>query len=306
MAVPSWVPSIAVIIPVYNVTEFVREALVSVIGQGYPALQVIVVDDGSAPEPAETIERLCSAFPGVVLVRQPHAGAAKARNRGLAQASADFVLFLDADDLLLPGSLAYLAESLQRNAEAVAVYGRRRDVDEEGRVASEAIPSLGHLVSGRELLLRLMEKDFRLFQGMVCARREALLALRPENVGLTYGEDWVLWCHLALSGEIVSAGNRVVVHYRQHDRSTSASCFDNPTAFFEQFAVLFGNRLFKEAFGAEQLLVLRNKCERRMHAWFAGGFARRGRQNEARHYFAEGSRHVKAFYERMYVRSGRT
>src|SRR5687767_6191496 len=91
---------VAVIIPVYA-AAFLDEALASVVGQVRPADQIIVIDDGS-PDPA-AVQQAVSRWPGrITLLRQANAGAAAARNAGIAAAGAEWVTFLDADDRWLP------------------------------------------------------------------------------------------------------------------------------------------------------------------------------------------------------------
>lgn len=97
----SRVPVVSVIVPVYNVREYVGRALESAVRQTLPGIEIIVVDDGSTDGSAT----LCGEYAGrhpdrVRVVRQEHAGVAAARNRGLEEARGEYVAFLDADDYL--------------------------------------------------------------------------------------------------------------------------------------------------------------------------------------------------------------
>lgn len=93
---------ISCIIPVYNGELYLGEALDSIFGQGYEALEVIVVDDGSTDGTANVVERYEGRSH---YVRQSNAGPVVARNRGLEEAEGDFIAFLDADDLWHPNKL---------------------------------------------------------------------------------------------------------------------------------------------------------------------------------------------------------
>lgn len=86
---------VSVIIPVYNSSELLVQALGSVVGQTCRPKEIIVVDDGSTDEPA----RATKNYSGIVFLRLPRSGAAAARNEGARRASQTFLAFLDADDL---------------------------------------------------------------------------------------------------------------------------------------------------------------------------------------------------------------
>ena len=94
-------PLVSVIIPVYNCEKYVAEAIESVLAQTYPAIEVIVVDDGSTDKSSEIIK----SFPEVQYLFQNNAGTAAARNHGINVSRGEYLAFLDADDLWLPEKL---------------------------------------------------------------------------------------------------------------------------------------------------------------------------------------------------------
>lgn len=108
-------PLVSVIIANYNYAEFLAQAVTSALGQTYPAIEVVVVDDGSKDESVS----VARVFP-VRLVEQAHSGVAGARNRGVAEARGDLIVFLDADDALEPTFVERCWESLRRRGPEVA------------------------------------------------------------------------------------------------------------------------------------------------------------------------------------------
>ncbi len=96
-------PLVSVILPAYNVRAHIADAIESVVAQEWPSLEIIVVDDGSSDDTAEFVEQ---SFPDVRLFRKANGGAASARNLGMREARGDYIAFLDADDVWLPGKLA--------------------------------------------------------------------------------------------------------------------------------------------------------------------------------------------------------
>lgn len=105
---------VSVVVPVYDVAEFVAEALESVLAQEGVAIDVVVVDDASSDGSDRIVEEIARRDPRVRLVRQEHGGLGAARNTGVRHARGAFLTFHDADDVVPPGSYAAHVESLLR------------------------------------------------------------------------------------------------------------------------------------------------------------------------------------------------
>jgi glycosyltransferase involved in cell wall biosynthesis len=106
-------PLVSVIVPVYNGEKFLAEALDSVAAQDYAPLDVLVVDDGST----DTTAQIAQARPAVRYLHQANQGNGAAKNTGLAAAAGDFIAFLDADDVWLPGKLRAQMDALLAHPE---------------------------------------------------------------------------------------------------------------------------------------------------------------------------------------------
>ena len=114
------VESIAVVIPARDPGPFLDETLRSLVDQTRRPTEIVVVDDGSRDDSvAEAVAR----FPGVGLIRQEPSGRGHARNQGAAATSAPYLLFLDADDLLRPDSLALMSAVLDAQSGVDMVVG---------------------------------------------------------------------------------------------------------------------------------------------------------------------------------------
>lgn len=99
---------ISVIIPVYNAEKHLAECLDSVLGQSLRELEILCIDDGSVDESLAILERYAEKDDRVRVFRQRNRYAGVARNRGLEHARGEYIAFLDADDVFLPGSLELL------------------------------------------------------------------------------------------------------------------------------------------------------------------------------------------------------
>ena len=112
--------TVSVVIPTYNRAQLLGRAIQSVLSQLGREDEVIVVDDGSTDGTAETVAAL--AEPRILNIRQSHAGAGAARNRGVAEATRDLIAFLDSDDEWLPGKLAVQRHFMETRDEVLFCF----------------------------------------------------------------------------------------------------------------------------------------------------------------------------------------
>ncbi|MCC6245929.1 MAG: glycosyltransferase family 2 protein [Gemmatimonadaceae bacterium] len=120
-APPTTSQLVSVIIPIHNGTRFLPDAIASIVAQGHPATEIILVDDGST----EDVVAAADALPVQVrLVHQHNMGPAAARNLGIRAASAEILAFLDVDDLWPSGKLSTCLAWLAAHPELDVVMGR--------------------------------------------------------------------------------------------------------------------------------------------------------------------------------------
>src|SRR5512145_2536109 len=119
----------SIIIPTYNQARFLPEAIESAIAQTYPAVEIIVVDDGSTDE---TPALLKSYTNQVTTIRQENYGLAAARNAGWRAAYGDYLLFLDSDDRILPDKVERHIERLNANPHWALDYSAWQHLTQDG------------------------------------------------------------------------------------------------------------------------------------------------------------------------------
>jgi CDP-glycerol glycerophosphotransferase len=117
---------VSVVIPIYQVEDYLAECLESVLGQAYRALEVIVVDDGSPDGSHEIARSYAQADPRVRVVRQANAGLGAARNTGAAKAHGRYLCFVDSDDSVPCDAVSRMVRSLQATGSDFAVGGHLR------------------------------------------------------------------------------------------------------------------------------------------------------------------------------------
>jgi glycosyltransferase involved in cell wall biosynthesis len=199
----------SVVIPCYNIQDYLPEALESVRRQTLPVKQVVLIDDGSVVPVAAPAGW---DGPPLKLIRTENRGLPAARNLGVAHCTGDLVAFLDADDVWLPGKVEAQSRALEARPGAVASY--TRCVEQPGFFGFGPYPPPD--VSDDEFLLVLW---YNLFfpPSAVAVRRDALLRVGGFREDLGNGEDIELWLRLLEVGSFVQVPEPLCL-YRQHSQ----------------------------------------------------------------------------------------
>lgn len=211
--VPSRDGAVTVVVNTYNDARFLATALESVRAQTVRTREVIVVDDGSA----EDVGPFVAAHCGVRLIRQANAGLAAARNTGLAEVTTPFVLFLDADDRLLPEALERSLACFHASPGAGLVYGAHRRVDGDwnplgpDRYSAVGPSPYRDLLSGNRIGMH----------ATVVYRTDALRTIGGFDASLRLCEDYDVYLRLAREFAI-ACHPAVVAEYRWHGKNVSA------------------------------------------------------------------------------------
>lgn len=224
------VPLVSVVIPCWNQGHYLGEAIESVLAQTHSEIELVVVDDGSEDNSFEVASR----YPGVRCLRQPNSGVAAARNRGLAETRGSFVVFLDADDRLLPNALEVGVGELSAQPKAAFSAGVPRDIGRDGTVIRVG----GQPLVTRDHYLKLLEECFIWSGSSVVYRREALEAVGAFNEGRIAADDYELYLKLARAYPVVCHED-VVTEYRRHGTNTTR---DAGLILSSQIQVLNGQR----------------------------------------------------------------
>lgn len=205
--------AVSVVIPCYNQARFLSDAIESALDQTCPPLEVIVVDDGSTDHTASVAER----YHGLKYVRQRNAGAPSARNYGFRESHGDFLLFLDADDRLLPEALAHGLAALRLHNDWAFATGHVRLIAADGTF--ERTPPQEHAAGDQ--FLALLRSNYIWTPGAVLYRRSALDAAGPFDASARASADYELNLRLARQ-HAVGCHHNIVLEYRRHGDNMSA------------------------------------------------------------------------------------
>jgi glycosyltransferase involved in cell wall biosynthesis len=195
--------SVSVVIPCRNLGDFVEEAVESVRAQSRPPLEIVVVDDGSDDAKTRRVLDRIAASGRARLIRVENRGLVAARNLGAAQSAGDYLVFLDADDILLPDFFEKAAGVLDRHPRAGAVTPW---VERFGAESSVWAPPHG-------------EFPFLLAENTMAAASMTRRAAFDEVGGFCpdfpYNyEDWDFWISIAEKGWALIALPEILMRYR--------------------------------------------------------------------------------------------
>ena len=183
-------PKVSIIIPTHSRPELLPRAVESALRAGTD-VEVIVVDDASVDSTAE----VCRSFGKIKYIRLEHdQGVAGARNVGILASSADFIAFLDDDDLRLPGSLDWQVDALLANKEAGFVCGPMLMADQEGNLTGEVSAPKGH--EGDEFW-NLLELNFPVMPISAVIRKRCFSSVGLLKNNLHGIDDWDIFVRIA-------------------------------------------------------------------------------------------------------------
>ncbi len=136
----------SIIIPAYNVESFLPKCLNSILCENDVDYEVIVVNDGSTDGTLALLEDFAACFSHLRVISQVNQGMSTARNRGLAEATGDYVMFVDSDDWLCEGALPVLANKLKD--EDVLCFNSMKYFEETGQCEKNVLPVVDEPISG--------------------------------------------------------------------------------------------------------------------------------------------------------------
>jgi len=222
-------PLVSVIVPCYNQGRFLPAAIRSAVSQNFP-VEVVVVDDGSPDDTAAA----AAQFPHARTVRQANRGLSAARNHGLAVSTGELVIFLDADDRLLPGAIDTGACALLSHPDCAMAYGRCVMMGPDGDMWPTPEPP--SVRSGHHLAL--LRTNMIWMPAMAIFRREPLVRAGAFTTGVDGAADYDLYLRISREHPLHDHG-LLVAAYRRHSASMSG---DAGRMLRDTLAVMARNR----------------------------------------------------------------
>lgn len=233
----------SVIMPLYNKAPYVRKAVESVVDQTFADWELIVVDDCSTDGSAAIVEQIVD--PRIRIIRlEENGGVGSARNRGVAESTAPFVCFLDADDWWEPTFLEEMAALIERHPNA-GIYGTGYYIVKNGKKRVAPIGIDEGFTEGEINYCQVYAKTLcmPLTSISVCIPHRVFDEAGGFPVGITLGEDFLLWLRIALKHKTVLL-NKPLSNYNQDVDITFRGTHNkryNPDAFMTFHFDCFAN-----------------------------------------------------------------
>ncbi|MGL5693368.1 MAG: bifunctional glycosyltransferase/CDP-glycerol:glycerophosphate glycerophosphotransferase, partial [Peptostreptococcaceae bacterium] len=210
-------PKISIIIPVYNVEDYIGLTIESLLNQTLKEIEIILIDDGSTDNSKDIISRYADKYKNIKVMFQQNSGPSKARNKGIKEATGEYIVFVDSDDLLPEDSLE-IRYNTAVNENAEVVIGGTYKFDSKRKW-----PMKKHFLGNEEKDIRT--SDDILWTVGPCNKIFKTSLIRnikfPENI--KYAEDQVFVMEAYLKANKIYSVNETIYLYRMRETESNHS-----------------------------------------------------------------------------------
>lgn len=216
---------ISVIIPAYNVEDYIAECLDSVLNQTYKDLEIIIVDDGSTDKTPQILMDYAQKDPRIRVLKQQNSGQSCARNRGIREAKGEYIIFVDSDDWMSSDNIFKRFLDLIMSSNSDYVQGGMCFL-KSGQITKEYIPPHQHVLTGDSILEAAINLN-GLYTGPI-AKIYRTDFLKSNNLYFLEGlvnEDTAHSIMIAACASKVGFINDITYNIREREDSTSRADF---------------------------------------------------------------------------------
>ena len=228
----------SVIIPLYNKANFVRQTVDSVLNQTYTDFEIIIVNDGSTDNSLAVVNEINDSR--IRIFSKENGGVSVARNFGIEKSQNEYIAFLDADDLWLPGFLETIKEMIKQSPQAGIFAMGCTVIDNSGR--SEIVSR--RLAKGETLLIENYSKSlikneipFTL-TGTICIKKSLFDKTGVFREGIKRGEDLDMWLRLSLVSPIMWKNESKTIYNKvsENNAMSDYSSYKDEFPYWEWYA----------------------------------------------------------------------
>ena len=195
-------PKVSIIIPTYNQSQYLEEAVESVLNQTYKNIEIIIVDDGSTDNTPEVIKSFDNK---IIYIQQKNKGASGARNTGIKKANGQYIAFLDSDDLWLKNKLEKQIKFIQNNPEiGLLGTGCYQMIDINKMIYKKIFPAKN------EILQKDLIKYNPFIQSSVMIKKDVFNSIGLYDEKFKESEDYDLWLRIAQKYKVANLEQALV------------------------------------------------------------------------------------------------
>ena len=209
-------PAISVILSVYNVEAYVREAVESILAQTFTDFELIIINDGSTDGGGVILRELAVRDARIVLVERSNDGLVSALNEGIKIACADLIAIMDADDVAMPERFALQYARMVQEPELAVLGSFMRNMDKAGNI----IRLREYPLTPKETA-RYVEKGYPVAHPAVMMRRDAVLKAGGYRKAFPHAEDYDLWLRMIDLGYAIANLPQPLLNHRRHDANVT-------------------------------------------------------------------------------------
>ena len=230
---------ISIVVPVYNVADYLHYAIDSLLKQTYQNFEVILVNDGSTDDSPRLCEDYARKYENIHAFHKENGGLSDARNFGVAKANSDWIFFLDPDDYLEDYALELMVK-IQETHQADLISTKVKATSKYDDYSSHQLKQSDYKslsVITKEKALELMLDD-KVATVSACAKlyRKSILELVPFPVGRIYEDFYVVGEHLALAERIVISPLETYNYFRREGSIVRSTFTEKRYDFFDAVA----------------------------------------------------------------------
>jgi teichuronic acid biosynthesis glycosyltransferase TuaG len=218
----SRIPQVSIVVPAYNCADYVEETFNSVVSQDFTNWEIIFVNDGSTDSTAEVLASLAKQDSRVVVIHQENGRQGKARNNGISLAKAEWIAFLDADDLWPINKLSSQIKTTEESQADLSFTNGYICLNNQMELREHLFGVQNMLYFGDDAIQQFHAQN-RVPTSSVLAKKSAILAVGgfPESLEVQNCEDYLLWTKMLANGSQLQGISEPLLFYRVHPESST-------------------------------------------------------------------------------------
>lgn len=209
-------PFFSVIVPAYNVEQYISKCIDSVLQQDFQDFELILVDDGSTDGTSKICDKYAKENPQITVIHQANSGLSGARNTGIERASGEYLILLDGDDYLTPGALRTFKNGIEPGLDLLRYQAE--EVFSGGKVIKYQEAGFG-AIPGVRAFMELMRYHYTENAWLYAYRREFFIENKFEYAEGCIAEDFGLTPLIIAKARSVKAISEICYAYRQREGS---------------------------------------------------------------------------------------